>query len=109
MIQMGCPRGDGLNGPGYRFGDEIHPALRHDVPGTMSMANAGANTNGSQFLITDAATPWLDGKHAVFGRVVAGMDVVHAIARVPTDARGRPREPLSLERVDVFRDPDLHS
>lgn len=103
MIHMGCPRGDGLDGPGYRFGDEIHPTLRHDTAGVVSMANAGANTNGSQFFITDAATPWLDGRHAVFGRVVAGIEVVRALARVPTDAEDRPLEPVTLERVDVFR------
>src|SRR5437899_181288 len=100
MIQGGDPTGTGSGGPGYQFEDEFndHKVVR----GALAMANAGPNTNGSQFfIVTTGATPWLDGKHTVFGRVTDGMDVVDAISTLETDARDRPAQDVVIERVDV--------
>jgi cyclophilin family peptidyl-prolyl cis-trans isomerase len=101
MVQSGCPKGDGTGGPGYEIPDEFHPTLRHDGAGVLSMANAGPNTGGSQFFITLAATPWLDKKHAVFGRVRGGQEVVEKIAGVPRDSNDRPRSPVRIVDVTV--------
>ncbi len=101
MIQGGCPEGSGRGGPGYKIKDEFAPGLAHTGAGIFSMANAGPNTGGSQFFITLAATPWLDGKHAIFGKVTEGLDVVQAIGKVRTGMADRPVEAVVMEKVTV--------
>ncbi len=103
MIQGGDPTGTGMGGPGYKIKDEFGEGLKHDDEGILSMANAGPNTGGSQVFITLAPTPWLNGHHAIFGKVVEGMDVVRLIGVVPTDFRDRPREAVTMEKVEVVK------
>ena len=101
MIQGGDPLGKGTGGPGYRFPDEIHPELAFTRPYLLAMANAGPNTNGSQFFITTAETPWLTGKHTIFGEVVSGQEVVDAIESVPTGAQDRPRQDVVISSISI--------
>ncbi|HLE23067.1 MAG TPA: peptidylprolyl isomerase [Anaerolineales bacterium] len=100
MAQGGDPTGTGSGGPGYAFADEFHPSLRHDGPGILSMANAGPNTNGSQFFLTHVATPWLDDKHTVFGGVVEGLDVLLAIPPRDPNARGAPA--VHIQSIEIL-------
>ena len=101
MIQGGDPTGTGRGGPGYTIPDEFAPGLAHTDPGTFSMANAGPNSGGSQFFITLAATPWLDGKHAIFGKVTSGLDVVMAIGKLPTGMGDKPADEVVMKKVTV--------
>jgi len=103
MIQGGCPQGTGTGGPGYKFGDEFDSSLRHDSEGILSMANAGPGTNGSQFFVTLAPTPHLDNRHAVFGKVVKGMDVVQSIGACQTGPGDRPVDAVVMEKVTIQR------
>ena len=101
MLQAGCPKGDGTGGPGYTIPDEFHAELTHDSEGVLSMANAGPNSGGSQFFVTLAPTAWLDGKHAVFGKVIEGIETVRTIGGTPTGPGDRPLEPVVIEGVSI--------
>ena len=103
MAQGGDPSGTGRGGPGWKFKDEFDPSLRHTGKGVLSMANAGPNTNGSQFFLCQVATPWLDGKHTVFGKVIQGLDVVDTICNSPVGPGDKPKTDIVLLGVDIYR------
>jgi len=102
MIQSGCPHGTGRGGPGYSIRDEFNPSLKHDSSGILSMANAGPKTGGSQFFITTAPTPWLDGKHSVFGKVIEGINIVEEISKVDTDRNDKPLQNIVINTIKII-------
>jgi len=105
MIQGGDPLGMGIGGPGYKFEDEIAAELKFDQPGVLAMANSGPNTNGSQFFITVVPTPWLNGRHTIFGQVIEGQAVADAISKVETGQGNKPEEPVILQKVTIKETP----
>ncbi len=106
MIQGGDPTGTGRGGPGYKFEDEFNAQLKFDAPGKLAMANAGPNTNGSQFFITTVATPWLDARHSIFGQVVEGQDIIEKISRVERNAQDRPLSDVAIKKIKIIRIPE---
>ncbi len=102
MIQGGCPSGTGTGGPGYTIDDEFHPKLKHDSEGMLSMANSGPNTGGSQFFVTLAPTAWLDGRHAIFGKVIEGLETIRTIGTTATGPGDRPLQEIAMEKVEVI-------
>lgn len=103
MIQGGDPTGTGMSGPGYKFGDEIDRSLSFEKPGILAMANSGPGTNGSQFFITTASTPHLNGNHTIFGKVLKGQEIADAISNVPRDANNKPNDPIVIQGIEITK------
>jgi cyclophilin family peptidyl-prolyl cis-trans isomerase len=101
MVQTGDPKGNGTGGPGYSIKDEFGPGLKHNKPGMLSMANSGPNSGGSQFFITTVPTPWLDGKHAIFGKIIEGQDIVDKISKVERNSQDKPLTPIIIKRLSI--------